>query len=29
MKGTVPKRLNICYYFGAFYTILNFCFNTD
>ena len=26
MKGTVPKRLDICYYFGTFYTILNFYF---
>ena len=24
MKGTVQKRLDICYYFGTFYTILNF-----
>ena len=26
MKGTVPKRLDICFYFGTFYTILNFYF---
>ena len=26
MKGTVPKRPDICYYFGTFYTILNFYF---
>ena len=26
MKGTVPKRLDISYYFGTFYTILNFYF---
>ena len=26
MKGTVPKRLDICYYFGTFYTFLNFYF---
>ena len=26
MKGTVAKRLDICYYFGTFYTILNFYF---
>ena len=23
MKGTVPKRLDICHDFGTFYTILN------
>jgi len=27
-KGTVQKRLDICYYFGTFYTILNFYFLT-
>ena len=26
MKGTVPKRLNICYDFGTFRNILNFYF---
>ena len=26
MKGTVPKRLDICYDFGTFNTILNFYF---
>ena len=26
MKGTVPKRLDISYYFGTFHTILNFYF---
>ena len=26
MKGTVPKRLDISYYFGTFYSILNFYF---
>ena len=28
MKGKVPKRLDICYYFGTFSNILNFCFLT-
>ena len=26
MKGPVPKRLDSCYDFGTFYTILNFYF---
>ena len=26
MKGIVLKHLDICYYFGTFYTILNFYF---
>ena len=26
MKGTVPIRLDISYYFSTFYTILNFYF---
>ena len=26
MKGTVPKRLDICYDFGTFSNILNFYF---
>ena len=29
MKGTVPKRLDICYDFGTFNTILNFYFLID
>ena len=28
-KGTVPKRLDLCYYFGTFYTILYLYFLTE